>query len=97
MPQFPTARNNESQISTGRIARQKGATPAQIALAWLLVRKPGLFPSPGTAKLSRLDENISSVEIKLTSDDLREIGSTTSKITVEGDRYPERLQRMTGL
>ncbi len=81
----------------GSIARQKGATPAQIALAWLLAQKPWIAPIPGTTKLSRLDENIGSVAIKLTSDDLREIDSAASKIMVQGDRYPENLQRMTGL
>ena len=81
----------------GRIARQKGATPAQIALAWLLAQKPWIVPIPGTTKLSRLDENIGSVAIQLTPDDLREIDSAAAKITVEGDRYPEHLQRMTGL
>jgi len=81
----------------GRIAKRKGATPAQIALAWLLAQKPWIVPIPGTTKLSRLDENIGSVAIKLTSDDLREIDTAASKITVEGDRYPEHLQRMTGL
>ncbi len=81
----------------GRIAKQKTATPAQIALAWLLAQKPWIVPIPGTTRLSRLDENIGSVAIKLTSDDLREIDSAASKITVEGDRYPEHLQRMTGL
>jgi aryl-alcohol dehydrogenase-like predicted oxidoreductase len=81
----------------GKIATQKGATPAQIALAWLLAQKPWIVPIPGTTKLSRLEENIGSVAIKLTSDDLREIDSAASKITVEGDRYPEHLQRMTGL
>jgi aryl-alcohol dehydrogenase-like predicted oxidoreductase len=81
----------------GRIAKQKGATPAQIALAWLLAQKPWIVPIPGTTKLSRLAENIGSLEIKLTTDDLREIDSAASKITVEGDRYPEHLQRMTGL
>jgi aryl-alcohol dehydrogenase-like predicted oxidoreductase len=81
----------------GRIATQKGATPAQIALAWLLAQKPWIVPIPGTTKLSRLDENMGSVAIKLTTDDLREIDSAASKITVEGDRYPEHLQRMTGL
>jgi len=80
-----------------RIAKQKGATPAQIALAWLLAHKPWIVPIPGTTKVSRLDENIGSVAIKLTSDDLREIDSAASKIAVEGDRYPEHLQRMTGL
>ena len=81
----------------GRIAKQEEATPAQIALAWLLAQKPWIVPIPGTTKLSRLDENIGSLAIELTSDDLREIDSAASKITVEGDRYPEHLQRMTGL
>jgi aryl-alcohol dehydrogenase-like predicted oxidoreductase len=81
----------------GTIAKQKGATPAQIALAWLLAQKPWIIPIPGTTKLSRLDENIGSAAIKLTSDDLREIDSAASKITVEGERYPEHLLRMTGL
>jgi aryl-alcohol dehydrogenase-like predicted oxidoreductase len=81
----------------GRIANEKAATPAQIALAWLLAQKPWIVPIPGTTKLSRLDENIGSLAIKLTSQDLHEIDSAASKITVEGDRYPEHLQRMTGL
>jgi aryl-alcohol dehydrogenase-like predicted oxidoreductase len=81
----------------GSIAKQKQATPAQIALAWLLAQKPWIAPIPGTTKLSRLDENIGSLAIKLTADDLREIDTAASKITVEGDRYPEHLQRMTGL
>ena len=81
----------------GRVAKQKGATPAQIALAWLLAQKPWIVPITGTTKLSRLDENIGSVAIKLASDDLREIDSAASKITVEGDRYPEQLLRMSGL
>lgn len=80
-----------------RIATEKGATPAQIALAWLLAQKPWIVPIPGTTKLSRLDENIGSLAIKLTPDDLREINSAASKITIEGERYPEKLQRMTGL
>jgi aryl-alcohol dehydrogenase-like predicted oxidoreductase len=81
----------------GRIAKQKGATPAQIALAWLLAQKPWIVPIPGTTKLSRLDENMGSVAIQLTADDLREIDNAAAKITVQGDRYPEQLQRMTGL
>jgi aryl-alcohol dehydrogenase-like predicted oxidoreductase len=81
----------------GTIAKQKGATPAQIALAWLLAQKPWIAPIPGTTNLSRLEENIGSAAIKLTADDLREIDSAASKITVEGERYPEHLQRMTGL
>jgi len=81
----------------GRIAKEKAATPAQIALAWLLAQKPWIVPIPGTTKLSRLDENIGSLAVMLTADDLREIDSASSKITVKGDRYPEHLQRMTGL
>jgi aryl-alcohol dehydrogenase-like predicted oxidoreductase len=80
-----------------RIAKEKGATPAQIALAWLLAQKPWIVPIPGTTKLSRLDENIGSLAINLTSDDLREINSAASKIPIEGERYPEQLARMTGL
>src|SRR6266404_5978722 len=80
----------------GRIAEQKKATPAQIALAWRLAQKPWIVPIPGTTKLSRLDENNGSLAIKLTSDDLREIDSAASKITVQGDRYPEHLLRMSG-
>ncbi len=81
----------------GQIARRKGATPAQVALAWLLGQKPWIVPIPGTTKLSRLDENNGSIAINLTPDELREIGSAASKIKVEGERYPEHLQRMTGL
>jgi aryl-alcohol dehydrogenase-like predicted oxidoreductase len=81
----------------GRIAKQKNATPAQIALAWVLAQKPWMVPIPGTTKLSRLDENIGALSIHLTSEDLRDIDATASKITVEGARYPERLEQMTGL
>jgi len=79
-----------------RIAKQKQATPAQIALAWLLAQKPWIVPIPGTTKLNRLDENIGAVAVRLTSDDLREIDSAASKITVQGARYPEKLEQMTG-
>jgi aryl-alcohol dehydrogenase-like predicted oxidoreductase len=80
----------------GSIADRKKATPAQIALAWLLARKPWIVPIPGTTKLHRLDENIGAVSVELTSDDLREIESAASKITVQGARYPEKLEKMTG-
>ena len=80
-----------------RIGKQKNATLAQIALAWLLAQKPWIAPIPGTTKLSRLDENDGSLDVKLTADDLREIDSAASKITVEGERYPEAMQKMTGL
>jgi aryl-alcohol dehydrogenase-like predicted oxidoreductase len=78
------------------IARRKKATPAQIALAWLLAQKPWIVPIPGTTKLHRLEENIGAVDIELTPDDLREIDSAAAKITVQGARYPERLEAMTG-
>ena len=79
------------------IAERKHATPAQLALAWLLAQKPGIVPIPGTTKLNRLDENIGAVSLELTADDLREIDSAASKIEVQGARYPEELERSTGL
>jgi aryl-alcohol dehydrogenase-like predicted oxidoreductase len=81
----------------GSIAKQKNATPAQIALAWLLAQKPWIVPIPGTTKLNRLDENIGAVTLELTADDLRQIESAASQITVEGARYPEAIEKMTGL
>jgi len=80
----------------GRIAERKAATPAQIALAWLLAQKRWIVPIPGTTKLHRLDENIGALAIELTPDDLREIESAASKIRVQGARYPEKLEKMTG-
>ena len=79
------------------IAERKKATPAQIALAWLLAQKPWIVPIPGTTKLSRLDENIGAVNIQLTPEDLREIESVASNITIQGERYPEALEKRTGL
>jgi aryl-alcohol dehydrogenase-like predicted oxidoreductase len=78
------------------IAEWKKATPAQIALAWLLAQKPWIVPIPGTTKLNRLDENIGAVGIELTREDLREIDEAASNITVQGARYPEKLEAMTG-
>jgi aryl-alcohol dehydrogenase-like predicted oxidoreductase len=80
----------------GQIAKRKKATPAQIALAWLLAQKPWIVPIPGTTKLHRLDENIGAVAVELTPDDLRDIESAASKITVQGARYPEKLEQLTG-
>ncbi|MEH2078940.1 MAG: aldo/keto reductase [Nostoc sp.] len=80
----------------GSIAEQKQATPAQIAIAWLLAQKPWIVPIPGTTKLHRLDENIGAVSVELTPDDLRNIDDAASKITVQGARYPEKLEQMTG-
>jgi aryl-alcohol dehydrogenase-like predicted oxidoreductase len=80
----------------GSIAQGKNATPAQIALAWLLGQKPWMVPIPGTTKLHRLDENIGALSVELTPDDLRDIDSAASEITVQGARYPEKLEQMTG-
>jgi aryl-alcohol dehydrogenase-like predicted oxidoreductase len=99
LPRFtPEARkaNQALVVLLGKIGQRKKATPAQIALAWLLAQKPWIVPIPGTRKLERLDENIGAVAVELTSDDLREIDSASSKIKVEGPRYPERLEQMTG-
>jgi aryl-alcohol dehydrogenase-like predicted oxidoreductase len=80
----------------GKISQRKKVTVAQIALAWLLVQKPWIVPIPGTTKLNRLDENMGAVAVELTPDDLREIDSAASKITVHGARYPKKLEKMTG-
>jgi aryl-alcohol dehydrogenase-like predicted oxidoreductase len=100
VPRFtPEARKaNRALVDLlAKIAEEKKATPAQIALAWLLARKPWIVPIPGTTKLSRLEENIGATEIKLTSDDLRGIDGAASKIMIEGARYPEALEKRTGL
>src|SRR5437667_12729914 len=100
LPRFaPDARKaNQALVNLlGEIARRKKATPAQIALAWLLAQKPWIVPIPGTTKLHRLEENIGAVGIELASEDLREIEDAASKITVAGARYPEELERRTGL
>jgi len=78
------------------IGEQKGATPAQIALAWLLAQKPWIVPIPGSRKLEHLDENIGALAVELKPDDLREIESALSKITVQGDRYPKEIAKMSG-
>jgi aryl-alcohol dehydrogenase-like predicted oxidoreductase len=99
VPRFtPEARKaNQAMVDLlGTIAKRKNAMPAQIALAWLLAQKPWIAPIPGTTKLHRLDENLGAAALELTSVDLREIESAASKITVEGARYPEHLQRLVG-
>jgi len=99
VPRFtPEARKaNQALVDLLReIAERKKATPAQIALAWLLAQKPWIVPIPGTTKLDRLEENIGAVAVELTSNDLREIDSAASKFTVQGARYPEELERRTG-
>lgn len=99
LPRFtPEARKaNQALIDLlGKIGERKQATPAQIALAWLLAQKPWIVPIPGTTKLHRLEENIGALAVELSADDLREIDSASSMITVQGDRYPEKLEKMTG-
>jgi aryl-alcohol dehydrogenase-like predicted oxidoreductase len=100
LPRFtPEARKaNQTLVNLLKeIGERKKATPAQIALAWLLAQKPWIVPIPGTTRLHRLEENIGAAAIKLTPDDLREIGSAASKIAVQGNRYPEEMEQMTGL
>src|SRR5712691_3367552 len=100
LPRFtPEARKaNQALVDLlGEIAKRKNATPAQIALAWLLAQKPWIVPIPGTTKLKRFEENIGAAEAELTQNDLDEIETATSKIDVQGARYPERLEQMTGL
>jgi aryl-alcohol dehydrogenase-like predicted oxidoreductase len=99
VPRFkPEARKaNRTVVDLlARIGERKGATPAQIALAWLLAQKPWIVPIPGTTKATRLAENLGAIRVELTADDLREIDAAAATLTVEGDRYPEHLERMTG-
>src|SRR5262245_12335593 len=99
LPRFtPEARSaNQAFVDLlARIGKRKQATPAQVALAWLLAQKPWIVPIPGTRRLERLDENIGAAAVELTRDDLREIEDAASKITVHGARYPESLEKMVG-
>jgi aryl-alcohol dehydrogenase-like predicted oxidoreductase len=99
VPRFTRENRRANQVLVevlGRIGERKKATPAQLALAWLLAQKPWIVPIPGTTKLHRLNENLGAAAVDLTPDDLREIDSAASKITVQGARYPEHLERMTG-
>ena len=99
LPRFtPEARKaNKALVDLiGAIAEQKKATPAQIALAWVLAQKPWIVPIPGTTKLHRLDENIGALAVELTPDDLREIDAAAAKITIQGERYPEKLMKTVG-
>ena len=99
VPRFtPEARKaNQALVDLlGEIAKRKKATPAQIALAWLLAQKPWIVPIPGTTKLHRLEENIGAAGVELTPDDLRDIERAVSEVPVQGARYPEKLERMTG-
>ena len=99
VPRFtPEARKaNQTLVDLlSKVAERKKATPAQLALAWLLARKPWIVPIPGTTKLHRLEENLGAASVELTPDDLRDIDSASSKMKMEGARYPERLEQMTG-
>ena len=99
LPRFtPDARKaNQAMVNLlATIAESKQATPAQIALAWLLAQKPWIAPIPGTTKRARLEENIGAAAVELTADDLREIDDAASKITLQGNRYPEHIEKMTG-
>jgi aryl-alcohol dehydrogenase-like predicted oxidoreductase len=100
VPRFTSEARKANQALVemlGTIAQQKQATPAQIALAWLLAQKPWIVPIPGTTKLSRLEENIGALAVNLSPDDLRAIANAASQITIQGARYPEELERMVGL
>ena len=100
VPRFTPEARKANQVVVDLLrntAERKHATPAQIALAWLLAQKPWIVPIPGTRKLTRLDENIGAVDVELTADDLRDIDNAAATITVEGARYPEEFERRTGL
>jgi aryl-alcohol dehydrogenase-like predicted oxidoreductase len=100
VPRFTPEARKANQVLVDLLARvgaKKKATPAQIALAWLLAQKPWIVPIPGTTKLARVEENLGATAIGLTADDLREIESAASKIQIQGARYPEHVERMTGL
>jgi len=99
VPRFSPENRDANQAVVdliGRFAKQKNATPAQIALAWILAQKPWIVPIPGTTKLHRLEENLGAINVELTEDDLRELDEATSKINIQGARYPEHLQKMVG-
>jgi aryl-alcohol dehydrogenase-like predicted oxidoreductase len=99
VPRFSPENRKANQVVVnliGRFAQQKKATPAQIALAWLLAQKPWIVPIPGTTKMHRLEENIGAADVHLTADDLRQLDTATSNIAVQGARYPEELQKLVG-
>jgi aryl-alcohol dehydrogenase-like predicted oxidoreductase len=99
VPRFSPENRDANQTVVdliGRFAKQKNAAPAQVALAWILAQKPWIAPIPGTTKLHRLEENLKAVNVELTADDLRQLDETTSKINIQGVRYPEHLQKMVG-
>jgi aryl-alcohol dehydrogenase-like predicted oxidoreductase len=100
LPRFTAEARKANQAVVdllGTIAERKNATPAQVALAWLLAQKPWIVPIPGTRRLERLEENIGAADVELTAEDLRDIEDAATRITVQGDRYPEHLERRTNL
>jgi len=100
VPRFTPEARKANQALVGllaQVAKRKNATPAQIALAWVLAQKPWIVPIPGTTKLERLEENLGAADVRLTPEDLRAIDEAASKIKVEGERYPEHLEKRTGL
>ena len=100
LPRFEAEARQANQALVdllGRIAAAKGATPAQIALAWLLAQRPWIVPIPGTRRLSRLEENLAAAAVELTADDLAEIEAAAAQIRVQGARYPEHLEKLTNL
>ena len=100
LPRFTAAARKANQTLVdllGQIARRKKMTRAQVALAWLLAQKPWIVPIPGTTKLKRLQENVAAIDVQLDPDDLRDIDNATSQIDIEGARYPEHLEQMTGI
>jgi len=99
VPRFSRENRDANQAVVdliGQFAKQKNATPSQIALAWILAQKPWMVPIPGTTKLHRLEENLGALNVELTADDLRQLDEATSKINIQGARYPEHLQKMVG-
>jgi aryl-alcohol dehydrogenase-like predicted oxidoreductase len=99
LPRFSEENRKANQALVdllAQVAQRKNATPAQIALAWLLAQKPWIVPIPGTTKLHRLDENLGAAKIELTANDLREIEGAAARIQVQGARYPEELQKLVG-
>jgi aryl-alcohol dehydrogenase-like predicted oxidoreductase len=99
LPRFTPEARKANQVLVdllGQIAAQQRATPAQVALGWLLARKPWIAPIPGTTRLERLDENIGALSLELTADDLRQIESAAAQVKVQGERYPEKLEQLTG-
>jgi aryl-alcohol dehydrogenase-like predicted oxidoreductase len=99
VPRFQPENRKANQVMVDmvtRFAQNKKATPAQIALAWLLAQKPWIVPIPGTTKVNRLEENLGATDVHLSADDLRELDTAASKIPVQGARYPEELQKLVG-